>query len=450
VITGPLLLVVFVIALGILLFSIIKLKANPFLALFGTAVITGFMVRMPIAKIGSTITAGFGGTLGGIGIIIGLGIILGRLLAEANATDQIAETMLSKVGEKRSPLALAMSGYLISIPVFQDAAFVILMPLARKLSKVTGISLLTMITALGVGTIVTHSLVIPTPGPVAVAGNMGVDFGIFLLYAAIVALPAVLVGGVLYANTLKNRPATINPDAEAAFEAAHAAASGTRPSPALSFGLLLFPILLILVGSIMSFILPKDSSAVGFFQFIGDKNVAVFLGVILAGYKLKPFIKAKFNDVVIEAAGSAGMIFLITGAGGGFGKVITESGIGKYMVDSMSVWSISPIILAFILSQILRTGQGSTTVALITTSAILGPLGAQLGASPVLVGLAACAGGIGLSMPNDSGFWVVSRFGGISVQDTLRTWTAGGTIAGLTALGAILILNMFSGILPGL
>ena len=449
-VTGPLLLVVFVIALAILLISIIKFKANPFLALFGTAILTGFLVRMPIDKIGSTISADFGGTLGGIGIIIGLGIILGRLLAEANATDQIADTMLAKVGEKRSPLALALSGYLISIPVFQDAAFVILMPLAKKLSKITGTSLLTMITALGVGTIVTHALVIPTPGPVAVAGNMGVDFGIFLIYAAIVALPAVLVGGVFYAKTMANRPATINPEAEAAFEASHADSSGKRPSASLSFGLLLFPIILILVGSIMSFMLPKESAAAGFFRFIGDKNLAVFLGVILAGFKLKPYIKAKFNDIIIEAAASAGMIFLITGAGGGFGRVITESGIGKYMVDTMSVWSISPIILAFILSQILRTGQGSTTVALITTSAILGPVAMQMGASPVLVGLAACAGGIGLSMPNDSGFWVVSRFGGISVQDTLRTWTAGGTIAGVTALGMILLLSAFSGFLPGL
>lgn len=453
-VTGPMLLVIFFAALTVLLVLIVVFKANPFLALLGTGILTAFAAGFPASEIGDIVATGFGGTLRGIGIVVGLGIILGRLLAEAHATDQIAQSTLNTVGEKRSPLALALSGFVVSIPVFQDAAFVILMPLARRLSRITKFSFLTFVTALGVSTIVTHALVIPTPGPIAVAGNMGVDFGVFIIYALIVAIPAALVASVFYASTLKNVAPTLTTEMEQIMaseeEAAKSEDTKGRPSGALSFGVLLLPIVLILVGSIATFLLPKTGFAAQFFGFIGDKNMALFIGVLFAIYALKRYISTSITSVIVESAAAAGMIFLITGAGGGFGRVITQSGIGDYLVETMSGLQITPVLLAFILSQLLRLGQGSTTVALITTSSILGPVAMQFGASPVLVGLAACAGGIGLSMPNDSGFWVVSRFSGISVPNTLRTWTAGGTIAGVTALAMVLILNAFSGVLPGL
>jgi GntP family gluconate:H+ symporter len=448
-VTGPALLVIFFVAIAILLLVIIKFKINPFLALLGTAIVTGFLVLMPLNDIGANIARGFGGTLQGIGIVIGLGIILGQLLSEANATDRIAYGMIESLGAKRSPAAIAFSGYLISIPVFQDAAFVIMMPLARKLAKMTKISFLWMITALGVGTITTHALVIPTPGPTAVAGNMEADFGIFILYGMLIALPAVIVGALVYGRTLRNRQ-PMPMETTAATAEKEEAPADQRPSMGLSLFVLLFPISLILVGSILSFLLPKDNPAIRVFAFIGDKNMALFIGVVVAILLLRKYIKKSLNDVIIEAAAASGMILLITGAGGSFGTIITASGIGKYFVDTMQGLNMSLIVLGWVLSQILRSAQGSTTVALITTSSILGPLAIPLGASPVLVGLAICAGGIGLSLPNDSGFWVVSRFGGITVQDTFRTWTTGGTLSGLTALSVILILDLLRGVLPGI
>ena len=174
---------------------------------------------------------------------------------------------------------------------------------------------------------------------------------------------------------------------------------------------------------------------------MGDKNLALLFGVIAAYYLLRKHVAKPFTQIIVEAADSSGLILLITGAGGAFGSIINASGIGQYLVDSMSDLNIPIVVLGFVLSAVLRLSQGSTTVALVTTSSILGPSIAGTGASPVLVGLAICAGGIGLSMPNDSGFWVLSRFSGLSVQDTLKTWTAGGTIAGFTAFIIILLLH---------
>ncbi|QCX34099.1 GntP family permease [Caloramator sp. E03] len=454
-VTGPMLMIIFLIAIAFVLISIIKFRLNPFIALLVTSILTAFMVRMPLDKISSAVTTGFGNTLAGIGIVIGLGIILGQILAEAGATEQIANSLLKVVGIKNSPLALNITGYLVSIPVFFDAAFVILMSLAKELSRKTKKPIITFVTSLAVGLIVTHAMVIPTPGPLAVANNMKINLGIFVLYAIIVSLPASLIGGWLYGLFLGKKYdykeiASNTVDESAATSEFVRDKNKPMPSGGLSLFVLLLPILLILLGTIMNILLPKGSKAAVIFNFVGDKNIALLIGVFVAILKLGKYLDQPINKIIIKAAESAGMILLITGAGGSLGNIINSSGIGKYLVDTLSKWNISIIILGFILSQILRAAQGSTTVALVTTSSILGPVVMQMGVSPVLVAISICAGGIGLSLPNDSGFWVVQRFSTLRESDTIKAWTIGGTIAGLTALIFTLILSMFSGILPGI
>lgn len=451
-VTGVWLLVIFVAAIALLLFAIMKLRVNAFIALLGVSILTGIFVRMPLPDIAKSISSGFGNTLGGVGIVIGLGIILGQILAESKAINAIATGMLRKVGKARANLAITISGWLICIPVFQDAAFVIFMPLVKQIRRATKKPLVALVCSLGVGTIAAHALVIPTPGPVAVAGNMNLNIGAFLFYSIIVSLPATLIAGVLYSRflekqALKNGKADDYADAEDATAAVDDEKS--YPSMALSLFVLLFPLVLILVGSIASLLLPKGSLAKPYFAFFGDKNIALFLGVIVGFLALRKYFKKSTNQIISEAVLAAGVIFLITGAGGGFGSVINASGIGKYLVASLQHINISLIILGFLLSQLLRAAQGSTTVALVTTSAILGPLMAGSGVSPVLVGLAICAGGIGVSLPNDSGFWVLSNYSGLSVKDTIKAWTVGGTIVGLSALGIVLILSLMP-FLPGL
>ena len=445
-VSGTLLMLIFVLSIGLILFSIIKLKLNPFISLLVVGILTGLMVRMPMADIPNVLSKGFGNTLGGIGIIIGLGVVLGQLLAEANATDQIAESLLNKTGDKKAPLAMNITGFLISIPVFFDAAFVIFAPLIKQLSRKTKMPYISYVTALVIGLIVTHAVVIPTPGPVAVANSMGADFGLFLLYSLLVAIPASLCGGYFFGKFLgKRNPAIAELTEE---EQQYESHSENRPGIGVSLSVLLLPVILILFGSIVSLAVQGDSTFKSFWVFIGNKNIALTIAIIYAMIVLKPYIKRDISDVFITAISQAGMIFMITGSGGAYGNMIKATGIGDFLVASFQNLNMPMILLAFLLSQILRASTGSTTVALVTTSGILGPVAAQMGLSPILVGLAICAGGIGLSLPNDSGFWVVSRYGGLSVTDTMKAWTLAGVIAGLTALVCVFILSVIP--LPGL
>ena len=433
-VTGPYLLIAFVVSVAILLFLIIKMKVNPFIALLFSSIVTAFGVQMPMEEIPKIICAGFGGTLTGIGIVIGLGIIFGNLLHEAGATEAVAKGLLKMTGKKNAALAVTAAGFLISIPVFMDAAFVIMMPIVKYVAKETKKSIMVFVCALGVGTIVGHCLVIPTPGPLAVASNMNAGIGGFLLYALVAGICGITVGGWLYGMRFNSYP-VYEGELEEAIEE-----TKNLPGFGLAMATLLFPIILILLSNVVVSVFPKGDFLYELFAFIGEKDIALFLGCIVAFASLRKYYARSFNTMVVEAADSAGLILLITGAGGAFGKVLSTSGIGDYLVTSMSDMSISPIVLGFLLSALLRASQGSATVALVTTSSILGPAIAGTGVSPVLVGLAICAGGIGFSLPNDSGFWLLSRFSGITVEETLQSWSVGGTLASLAVFVVVMII----------
>jgi len=445
--TGPMLMVVFLIALAFLFLLIIKWKVEPFLALTFIAFGTAIAIGMPLKEVPGVVTAGFGNTLTGVGILIGLGVIFGQFLGASGAVEKIAGALLKLFGIKKSPAGLAITGTVVSIPVFFDAAFVILSGLLKSLATRTGIAVMTFVTALGIGLITSHNMIAPTPGPLVVAENTGADLGLFILYGIICAIPATLVGGYLYGMFIGRRvQANVDKEEQQTREPNSAR---KEISTTLSFGMLLLPIVLILANTVSKMLFPGTAIQT-FFEFVGDKNIALLISVLAAVIFLKPYIAEKYSDLYNEAISSAGMIILITGAGGAFGAVINKSGIGDYLIETMQGWSIPVLLLAFIFSQILRASLGSSTVALVTTSSIMGPLVADLGVSPILLGLAICAGGIGLSLPNDSGFWVVNRFGKLTITETLRVWTLGGFIAGLSALAAVYVLSLFSGILPGL
>ena len=452
-----LLLVVFAVSLIFVLVSIIKFNLHPFLSLLIGGLIMGILAGLPLTQVADGLAAGFGSTMQGIGILIILGVGLGHLLHISGCTSQIAAAMLKLTGQKQAGVAVNLTGYIVSIPVFFDAAFVILVNLVKSLSRKGKIPFVSLVTALSVGLIVTHAMVIPTPGPIAVAGTMGVNIGWFLLYSIIVSLPASLVGGVLYGKYLGTKPEYAQDFANAFddIEEEEIKESGELPSGALGIFLIFLPIVIILTGTIASMMLEPGSSAYIFFSFIGNKNIALLVGLLAAFFSLRRYIDVSFNDVITEAATQSGIILAITGAGGAFGSIINLTGIGEKLVGGMAGMTegagIAMIVAAFVISQVLRAAQGSTTVALVTTSAIFSPILAGMASvSPILVSLAICAGGIGLSLPNDSGFWVINRFSKFDVQGTIKVWTMGGTIAGLTALVILVVLSMFTGVLPGL
>lgn len=458
--TGPLLIGVFILSIAILLVSILKFKLNAFISLLITSLVASVLVGMPIEDIALTISGGFGSTLSGIGIVTGLGVMLGKFMFESGAIETISNAILKKFGDENSPSAIAMTGFLTGIPVFSDVVYIMLAPVLRLLSKRTGISLVTFACAISVATTTTYSLVIPTPAPLAVSETLGLDVGIFFFYALLTAFVATLCGGILYGKFIDKQDKKNNhfytfediEELEIGNDVANGDVAVTVKAPSFmkAISMLLVPIVLILAGSFITLTLGDNHPIVPFFKFFGDKNVAMLIGVIYTAIISMPYIKTEASQIMNEAADQVGLVLLITGAGGAFGKVLQATGIADYIAEALSGYSIPILVLCFLISQVIRCAQGSTTVALMTTASILTGTIAASSVSPVLCAIAICAGGMGLSLPNDSGFWAISRFFKISVADTIRGWTIGGFVAGLSALAFVSILSLFQGVLPGL
>lgn len=452
-VTGPLLIVIFILSIAILLVLILKFKLNAFVALLITSFGTGLLVNMPMTELTQTVTDGFGSTLGGIGMVTGLGVMLGKFMYESGGIDSISNKILNAFGEKKAPVAAALSGFITGIPVFGDVVYIMFAPMLRVLSKKTKISMTTFACTLAVATTCTFSLVLPTAPPLAVAEELNVEIGIFFFYALIAAFVGMIAGGIGYGYFInyldhkQNHFYTFDdleelPDIKKE--------KGQKMGALRALSILLVPILMILMGSFVPLIYGANAAIVPFFEFVGNKNFAMMIGVIYAAAVSRKYIKKTATDIMTEAADQIGLVLLITGAGGAFGKVLQATGIADFVAGTLSGFHIPILMLCFLISQIIRLAQGSTTVALMTTAAIMSSTIANGNVSPILCAIAICAGGIGLSLPNDSGFWAISRFFKISVKDTLRGWTIGGFVAGLAVLLFVSVLSLFQNILPGL
>ena len=455
VVTGPLLIGIFILAIAVLLVLIIKFKLNAFVALLVTAFGTGVLVNMPLPDVAKTVTDGFGGTLGSIGMVTGLGVMLGKFMFESGGIESISNKILKAFGEKRSPIAVSLSGFITGIPVFGDDVYIMFAPMLRVLSKKTGISMVNFACAISVATTCTFALVLPTAPPLAVAGELGIEIGIFFFYALISAFVGMIFGGIVYGAFLNKQDHKRNhfytfEDLEVEEAALNTADNRQKMGAGKALSILLVPIILILLGSFVPLAVGEDAAITPIVKFLGDKNFAMMAGVIYAALISRKYLRQSITDIMTEAADQVGLILLITGAGGAFGKILQATGIADYVAGSLSQFSIPILVLCFLIAQIIRCAQGSTTVALMTTAAIMSSTIATSGVSPILCAIAICAGGIGLSLPNDSGFWAISRFFKISVTDTIRGWTLGGFVAGIAILIFVSILSLFQGFLPGL
>lgn len=442
--TGAGLIAVFVLSMVYLLVTIIKFKMNPFFSMVSAALLVGVAVGMELPSIVSSVTSGFGNVLASLGIVVALGSLLGALLAEAGATDSMANWMLKVVGKTKASLAMNLTGFLISIPVYMGSAYIILNPLLKVLSRKTNKSVQTYITSLVVGLLVTHCLVIPTPGPLAVSSTLGLNVGWFILYAILISLPASLLGGWIYGEYIGKR--CVTPESE---EVSDYDESKEGAPAGLALFLIGLPIVLILLGTIIPMIIPSTTAVCSFFT-AGSGVVSLLVSVVIALITLRKYIDRPYQGLIKKTFDEQGEMFLILGAGGSFGAIISASGIGDYIVSILSGVNISVLVLAFILCLLLKASLGSSAVALVTTASILGPIAAQLGAQPILLGLAICAGGLGLPLPTDGAFWLVQKMDNLSVKDTFLTYTVGSTVACVVAFGLVMILNIFAGMLPGL
>lgn len=446
-----------VLGVAVLILLVLKTKIHAFLALIIAASITGLIGGMPPLAVADAISLGFGNTLASIGIIIGFGVMMGRILEVTGAAEKLAYTLIKFVGKRREEWAMAIAGYIVSIPIFVDSAFVILNPLVRALSSKTGKSVVTLGVALAVGLVATHHAVPPTPGPLGVAGIFGVDVGLMILWGLIFAGPIIVVG-VLYAQWIGKRIYQIpsedglgfvrpeNMSAYDEFVALSAEREKELPSLFKSILPILLPIVLIFINTTLT-ALEISGGAIDYLLFLGKPVIAVALGLVAAIYALANRMKREEAlERMEEGMTTAGIILLVTGAGGALGQVLRESGAGDYIAQVIADLPLPAILIPFFVATLVRLIQGSGTVAMITAASISAPILVNLDVNLALAAQAAALGAMIFSYFNDSMFWVVNRMLGIkNVKEQIMVWSVPTTLAWATSLVMLLIANAFFG-----
>jgi len=427
----------------LIILAITRLKMHPFLALLLAAILTGFLGGLDVGTTLTKLTEGFGGTLRSIGIVIACGCIIGTFLERGGGAGAVASTVLKLVGEKRSPLAMSLTGFIVSIPVFCDSGFVLLSAINKALCRKTGVSLAVLAVALATGLYTTHVFVPPTPGPLAAAGTLGADLGQVLLFGLIVAIPTAAAGllwALFYASKF-----SIVPDEDTTGGQRLVMDQNPQVGGASAFAPLVVPIVLIAVKSFVDyfFVSSQEFILLDAVRFVGHPVIALLIGVLLSLWLARKTPSESTFEWVSQGLQSAGAIILITGAGGAFGNVLRATGIGTTLAEGLAGWQVG-IFLPFALAAVLKSAQGSSTVAIITTAELISPLLEPLELSaPVaraLVVLAIGAGSMTVSHLNDSYFWVVAQFSEMDTATALRCHTLATLVQGLVGIATIALL----------
>jgi GntP family gluconate:H+ symporter len=451
-VTGPLLIVILVAAIAFIVFSTARLKLHPFLALVVTAFGVGLAARLPSAEVVQAVAEGFGGLMTSIGLVIVFGTIIGVFLERSGAAIVMAEAVLRLVGEKRPALAMSIIGYVVSIPVFCDSGFVILSSLNKALSRRSGVALTSLAVALSTGLYATHVMVPPTPGPLAAAGNLKVEnLGLVILLGLVCAVPPMIAG---FLWSLRFRAAwdpgqlelRTGDDPARAWEQLKAR-YGKLPGTAASFVPLVVPIALIALASVAAF--PSAPLGQGLLKdalvFLGKPIVALLLGIALCFGLVQRIGEETLSGWVGQALKDSAVILIVTGAGGSLGRILAVTKIGDQLGAALAEYRLG-IFLPFAIAAAIKTAQGSSTVALVTTSAIVYPLLESLGYASeigrVLVVLAVSSGAMVVSHANDSYFWVVSQFSSMEVKTAYRAQTLGTLVQGVVAILTVAALSL--------
>ncbi|MCT1549905.1 GntP family permease [Brevibacterium casei] len=466
---------------------VLATRLDAFIALLIAALVTGVVAGQDLLSLIDAVTTGFGNTLASIGIVIGLGVGIGKILEVSGAADSLARAFLRAFGKGREPWAMGSVGSLVSIPVFCDSGYVIMNPLARSIARVKRGGYITLALALGAGMTLTHHMVPPTPGPLAATGILGADIGGVILTGlvfTVLLLPVVVIyarwigpklepylnakvsrdvyatAGVGAATASATTADTVTEDEvtvteETTTETPATAAGGKKPGAFLGFLPLIIPLLLIVANTVSTAIdrnaqgvLSGDdyepSSWVAPLAFIGNPVVALIIGLVLAVYTLLPRFtpRSQVQSWLADAAASAGLILLITGAGGSFGMVLRESGVGDALAEAIASISLPALLVPFIIASLVRLAQGSGTVAMITAASVTAPLIAPLGLSPLVAVMACTAGSMVFSYFNDSYFWVVTRFAGLDGIQAIKGWSGITTAVWLGSIPLLFVLDL--------
>ena len=432
--------VLFFLLAGITLIILLtaKYRVHPFFALLIACFFVGLGVEMPVATILNSVKEGFGHIMQSLGLIIILGTTLGVLLEHSGGTKVMAAFILKITGEKKAALAMSITGFIVGLPVFCDSGYIVLSGLNQSLAKRTGISLVIMSVSLATGLLAVHCLVPPHPGAAAAAITIGVDFGKLIIAGIAVAIPGMIVGYLWARYAGKKVPFV-------AAKEEHIVNHTSLPSVLMAFLPVIVPVLLIAVNSF--FTLEKNSSNIlqKIFAVAREPVIALSIGVLLTFGSARKWSKQTISKLLQEGAEKAGGILVIIGAGGAFGAVLAATKIGEHFGESLNLGSMG-IFFPFLLTFILKTAQGSSTVAIITAASIIYPLLSALGldteTGKLLCVLSMGAGSMMISHANDAYFWVISKFSGLEMRSMLKVYSVATIWMGLVTMLAVYILSL--------
>lgn len=443
-----------ILSIAVLLFLVLKVKLPAFIALLLVSLGFGLSVGMTPDNVIEAVKSGMGGTLGFVAVVVGLGAMMGALLENSGGVQAISTTLLKRFGPDKSQYALGLIGFLVSIPVFLDIAFIILMPVILGLQKKTKKPIVYYAIPLLAGMAVTHSFIPPTPGPIAVADILSADLGWVIAFGTIAGLPAALIGGPILAKKL----ATMAEFQTSQSDADHfAEQSSDEIENPIGFGaaltVIVLPLVLILASTLVKMGQAPDAAIPALLQviiFVGHPFIALLVGCLISWYfiGIRRGVSAdSLSAAMVKALEPAGIVVLVTGAGGVFKQILVTSGAGVDLAALLQANALPMVVFTFVIAVIVRVAQGSATVAMITAAGLTAPVAETIGIQGpqlALLVIAIASGATVLSHVNDSGFWLVSRYLKLNESQTLKSWTLSTTIIGSVSFVIVCILWMFT------
>ncbi|MDL2278392.1 GntP family permease [Parabacteroides sp. OttesenSCG-928-G07] len=435
--------VIILLALLLLIVLISYYKVDAFLSFILVSVLAGIALGMPMSELPNVVDRGIGNILGSLTLIIVLGAMLGKLVAESGAIQQIADAMISVFGKDKIQWGLMITGFIVGIPLFYGIGFVLLVPLIFSIVNRYKLPVLYMGVSMLAALSVTHGFLPPHPSPVALAALFNANIGLTLIYGLIIAVPAIVLAGPIFGRTLRH----IETGPLKLFEEKEIASEFSRPGKVNSFASAMLPVFLLIIATAVPFLFPQmEGRAKEVVAFLGAPSIVMFIALAVATYTLGIRQGRSIGQVMhifVDAVKDIAPILLIIAGSGIFKQVMEESGVSMELATALQQLPIHPLVLGWLIAAVIRVCIGSATVAALTAAGVLMPLITQADVDPNLMVLSLGAGSLMFSHVNDSGFWMFKEYFNLSIKDTIRSWSVMETIVSVIGLAGVMVLNMF-------
>ncbi len=437
------------VGITVLVLLITKFKLHPFLSLIIGSMLVGGIAGLPLKVITTSFTTGVGSTVAGVGVLIALGAIIGRLLADSSGADQLVDTIVNKATPAQIPWAMALVGALIGLPMFFEIGLVLLIPVIILVTRRSDQPLMRVGIPALAGLSAMHALVPPHPGPLAAVGLLKAELGVTLALGVLIAIPTIAVAGPIFSKFAARWVPVGAPELFVSAngdESGHSGIAPRQPSFGITLTTVLLPVVLMMGKALVDIFLTAGTPTRDVLDFIGEPLVALLITTLVAIFTLgtgSGMTRQQISDTVGNSLPPIAGILLIVGAGGGFKQVLVDTGIGTMLADWISGSPVSPLLMAWLVAVMIRLATGSATVATITAAGILAPVAAAMDPThAALLVLAIGAGSVFFSHVNDAGFWLVKEYFGVSVAENIKTWSLMETVLSVTALVGVLLVSL--------